>query len=330
MKIQPFIVGSGMSGQAIAKSFAIIDIIDPTLEILTPINVQRNQPLNGLADGIENPVLCLGNPHGLHAEYLIKGQQAGFRDIILDKPACVTTEEIDQLRGLEANVAVLHGFRMMWGPQTLKKMLEGGEFGEVISMEGKYWQSSAGEIALSDGNYKDKTWKSDIKLNGNHDTLVDLGTHWTDLMLFLAGEKPKNSRRWLSYINAPTPHRDTHAHLYFEFNHSRALGSISKTAHGSGNHLEINILGQKQSATWLLQRPDEIIVGAGNKQTSIRKMRDHFGSQQPPFHGIGWLEGYTEVIHSFLEKKAGQDAPAFPTLDECLDVMEVVLKGKDL
>ena len=37
------------------------------------------------------------------------------------------------------------------------------------------------------------------------------------LVLFLAGEKPKSARLWRSFVNSQAPHRDTHAHLYFEF-----------------------------------------------------------------------------------------------------------------
>ena len=44
--------------------------------------------------------------------------------------------------------------------------------------------------------------------------------------------------------------------------------------------------GQKQSATWLVQRPDEILIGSGNKLTTLRKRKDQFGKEAYLDNGI--------------------------------------------
>ena len=325
MQFQPFILGRGMSGKAIAKALAVIDIIDPELEIAPPVQLERDQSLAGLVEGYENPILCVANPHGLHAQCVIDAEAAGLRDIIVDKPVCVKADDIERLRGVTADVAVLHGYRRMWGPQTIARMIADGEIGDVISIEGRYWQSSAAQMATSEDPPKDKSWKSDAALGGSYDTLVDLGTHWVDLMLALAGENPRSSRIWLSYANAPAANRDTHAHIYLEFPSFRAMGSVSKTSHGSGNDLELSVLGTERSVSWCGQQPDQIKIGRGNVETFRRRGPGRYGSQHPPFHGLGWLEGYIEIIHSFLTKKAGGDASPVPTLEDGLAVMEVVL-----
>ncbi len=330
MRFQPFIVGSGMSSKAIAKALSVIQIVDPVLDIAAPVQIGRHEPLKGLPDSVENPLLCIGNPHGLHAKYIADGEAAGFQDIVVDKPSCVTLDEIASLREVVAQVAVLHGFRQMWGPQSIKRMLDDHEFGDIISIEGRYWQSSAADIAFGPDPPMDKDWKSDLGLSGSYDTLIDLGTHWTDLMLFLAGARPKSARVWLSYANAIAPHRDTHAHLYFEFSEFRTLGSISKTVHGAGNDLEFTIIGTKRAASWTVREPDEIRLSRGNQVSIVRRKSDRYGSQQPAFHGLGWLEGYTEIIHDFLLCKAGKDAPPVPTLAENLVVMEVLLAADRL
>lgn len=325
MQFQPFILGRGMSGRAIAKALSVIDIIDSEIDIAPPIQLERGRALAGLTGDYENPVLCIGNPHGLHAQCVIDAEAAGFREIIVDKPVCVKADDIERLRSVTADVAVLHGYRRMWGPQTIAWMIDQGELGEIIAIEGRYWQSSAARLAVSDDPPKDKTWKSDVELAGAYDTLVDLGTHWVDLMLALAGERPRSSRIWLSYANAPSPTRDTHAQIYLEFPSFRAMGSVSKTSHGSGNDLEFSVLGTKRSVSWCGQQPDEIKMGRGNVVTLCRRGAGRYGSQHPPFHGLGWLEGYVEILHSFLMKRAGRDAPPVPTLEDGLAVMEVVL-----
>ena len=104
MRVKPFIVGSGMSGKAVAKALAVIDIVDPDITVEAPTQLRRGQPLAGLADGHEQPVLCICNPHGLHARCVTEAQRAGFRAIILDKPPCVNRDELAALRRLAERV----------------------------------------------------------------------------------------------------------------------------------------------------------------------------------------------------------------------------------
>ena len=335
MQIKPFIVGRGMSGQAIAKALAVIDIVDPDIHVEPPTRLARDQPLTGLADGHDQPLLCIGNPHGLHARYVLAAHRAGFRAIILDKPPCVNHEELAELRDLvqshdgELQVAVLHGYRQMWGPQRVKQMITAGELGDLISIEGTYWQSSAAELAVLEDPPADKAWKSDLALGGPYDAYVDLGSHWVDLMMFLAGEKPRAARSWLSHVNAPAPNRDTYAQIYLQFPGCRSFGSASKTVHGA-NHLQFTVVGSEGSVRWALGTPDQLEVGRANQVTHLRRTAGRYGSQQPPFHGMGWIEGYLEVIHCLLQRMAGRDAPAPPTLTEALDVMDVLLTASAL
>ncbi len=149
--------------KAIAKALSVIQIVDPVLDIAAPIQIGCHEPLKGLPDSVENPLLCIGIPHGLHAKYIADGEAAWFLDIVVDKPSCVTLDEIANLREVSAQVAVLHGFRQMWGPQSIKRMLDDHEFGDIISIEGRYRQSSAADIACGPDPPLDKDWKSDLR-----------------------------------------------------------------------------------------------------------------------------------------------------------------------
>lgn len=325
MKIHPFISGSGMAGKGMAKALGIIGVINPDFQIAPYTKISRGQKLEGLAKGVENPLLLIGSPHGYHASQLLEAEAAGFRNIICDKPVCIEKADISKLEKIKAKVAVTHGFRQNWGPQTIRKMIDAGEFGELISVEGRYWQCSAAADALSPTGPDKNSWKNDRAMNGPYDALVDLGAHYTDMMLFFAGgEKPQKAFGWVSHVNAPAAHRDTHAHVEFHFPKFRARGSISKTVHGTGNDLEIMVLGSKCAVTWNVERPDELKIAKGTTTTYMQKPNDKFGSQQPPYHGLGWLEGYVDVIHSYLLGMAGMPAH-YPTLPDSLKVMDVLL-----
>lgn len=324
MRVTPFIAGSGMAGQGMAKALGIIAAIDPDVQIAPHVQIPRGRALDGLAAAAERPLLLLGNPHAYRAPMILEGERTGFDWIVADKPVCVDRADIPRLERVRAHVAVCHGFRQHWGPQSLKKMLDAGEFGEIISIEGRYWQSSAAAAALSGHPPPATDWKNDRRLNGPYDAFVDLGAHYADLLFFFAGGPPTRARAWMSHVNAAAAHRDTHAHVEFVFPAFRAIGSISKTAHGTGNDLQITVLGSRCSAAWHVERPDELRVARGTEQRVLQKPRDAFGSRQPPFHGLGWLEGYVDIIHNVLSHMAGREA-RYPTLAESLRVMDVLL-----
>src|SRR6185369_8855913 len=133
---------------------------------------------------------------------------------------------------------------------TLKQMLESGIFGELISIEGHYWQSSAAQKALEPAG-KPHPWKNDPALSGGSDAFIDIAVHWVDMAAYLMGESSFKGSKWLSYANAEAPHRDNHVHLNLEFSKDkRAMVSVSKTVHGASNDFEITVLGTEQSATW--------------------------------------------------------------------------------
>ena len=332
MEIQPFIVGSGMAGKAMARSLAILDLLHPGLELRPPRQLGRDEPLAGLADGSALPVLFIANPHAFHARYLLEGEKAGFRHIVCDKPACVSREEARRLEDLRAAVAICHGYRQTWGPQTIRRLIDSGELGEVFAIEGRYWQSSAAQRALVPD--RKPNWKNDARLSGPADVLFDLASHWVDLVFFLMGGPATAARGWKSYANAEAPHRDTHLQLWMSFpGDRRSLGSISKTFHGASNVLQVHVLGTRGTAYWEFERMDEIVIGRGNQKTVLQREESALGSRQPPFHSLGWLEGYVEIIHRALLRARGEAAAAagypIPDLGDHLQVLETLFGLRD-
>jgi predicted dehydrogenase len=323
MKIQPFVIGSGGAGKAIAKSIAIVGILHPELGVLPVRWLRRDENIPRDLDP-ETALLCIANPHGFHARYLEEASAAGLKYILTEKPSCVSLEEVASLKKLGESIGVFHGYRQMWGPQTVRTLLTSGELGELVAIEGRYWQSSAAQKALH--AVPTDSWKNNPKISGPHDVYLDLGTHWTDLMFFLTGETPSEARAWLSYANAESAHRDTHVHLTLDFaGGCRSFGSISKTMHGAGNHLEFTVLGKKQAVHWSFADPDRLSLARGSETLVVSKMAPT-SSQQAPFHGLGWLEGYVDIVAQVLLEMAGGPKAAIPTLQENLKVVETLLQ----
>ena len=328
--ITPLILGSGMSGQAIAKSMAILATQNPNLSVAPSINLKRDDSLQSLRKQHPNSLLCIANPHGLHAKTILAAQDAGFTHIICEKPACVNLEEIAQLRSIKSKVAVLHGYRMMWGPQELRRRVASGELGEIISVEGRYWQSSAAARAIQPSSPAPAKsgWKNDQKLSGPHDVLIDLTTHWLDLAAYSVGTLPTQIQCNRFFANSEAPHRDTHNHLVATFpKNIHAVASISKTVHGATNNLEIAILGSKASLTWNFLSPDELTLGTGSTRQIVTREDRSLGSTLPSFHGMGWIEGYLQTCSEMINDLAFGKPSHYPTLQESLNLLEILFRA---
>jgi len=315
--IQPLIVGRGSAGRALRHALAIYpEAVAP------PRWLDRDAPLPAPQDP-GTALLVLANPHALHAPRLLEAATRGYRYAICEKPAAVDLAQASQLEGLPLHTWICHGYRLLWGPEELKRAWDAGAFGDIVSVEGRYWQASAA------AGRAPVTWKDDPALSGAADVLLDLGTHWADLVTHLFGRLPDVTavRRW--YANAASPHRDTHVHVTMDFGSARSFGSVSKTAHGSGNVLELHVLGQRAAARWSFSQPDVITWGEGRtKRTTVRPAAD-WPSRPAPFHGLGWIEGYARLVGEVIGEMAGDKPARAPTLAEHLGIVRCLLEAAD-
>jgi predicted dehydrogenase len=327
MRVRPYFVGSGTSSQAMKEAWAILGLIRPELDIQSAVQIKRGESLGDhLIQDDCIPVLCVCNPHGLHAQTIQAGEKAGYKLIIAEKPACVSLNEVIVLKNVNTPVAVCHVYRQHWGVQTIRQMVDSGELGNIIAVEGRYWQSSTAQRVA--GLIKGGGWKNDPALSGPYDTLLDVGVHWVDAALFILKADPVRTSLWLSHANSEASHRDSHVQLLMQCsNESRLFASISKTFHGAPNHFEINVIGTKKSATWKFLEPDQIEIGCGNTRTLHARPRSDGSAIHPPYHGLGWLEGYVEVFNAALKEFCGQSDVSYPKLSEHLNVIEALLSA---
>lgn len=336
MQIQPYILGSGAAAQAIEKSLHILQVTDPALTILPTRQLERGAELPRSREPGTARVAILAHPHALHAAAIVAAEQAGFDFVFAEKPVVVSLEQIATLRGVRVPVAVFHGYRVAWGPETLRGLVAAGELGEVFAVEGRYWQSSSAALALAAGNSaapgnapgSGKKWKDDPALSGPGDVLLDLVPHWVDLASFVIGEAPAAIGGRVFFANSPSPHRDTHVQVHMDFpGGARAQASVSKTVHGAGNDLEIHVLGTRGSGTWRFLDLDRVVLGRGSESRVLARAEMHRGGQQWAFHGLGWLDGYIEVLRRGLTQLTGGSPAPYPDLASSLAVMEPLLGG---
>jgi len=120
-------------------------------------------------------------PSGTHFE-IAKQILAAGRNVVVDKPAAVTSAQIAQLLELAAarNVLLIPFHNRRWDSdfQTIVKLLSEGTLGRVVAFESHFdrWRPEQPTNRL---------WKEDPGLGGG--VLLDLGTHLADQALVLFG-----------------------------------------------------------------------------------------------------------------------------------------------
>lgn len=327
MQIQPYVMGRGAAARAVENSLRILQVLEPDLEILPSRQVERGAELPQAREAGIARVAVVTNPHALHTAAILAAEAAGFDFVFAEKPVAVTLEQIAQLRGVRIPVAVFHGYRVAWGPEALRAQIAAGVLGELFAVEGRYWQSSIAARAVTPArDASAKQWKDDPALSGPGDVLLDLAPHWVDLAAFLMGEPPTQIAGRMFFAGSPSPHRDTHVHLELEFSRgARGQASISKAAHGAGNDLEIHVLGTRGAGSWRFQDPDRIVLGIGSESHIVPRSDTSLGSRQWAFHGLGWLEGYVEVLRRGLTQLRGGTPAPYPDLASSLAVMAPLL-----
>jgi predicted dehydrogenase len=322
-KIKPLILGRGQSGQAVAKAVGLLQVAHPELGLLMPQFLPRDTDLATLHSAEAQPFLIICNPHALHADTVLRAVKSGFTKVVVEKPAAVSMEQVDQLRALTVPVGVLHGYRALWGPRFLREIVASGKIGSVVSVDGHYLQSSG--VRTQDPSKVVGSWKTEAALRGPYDVYLDLGTHWADLVQFVLSEKIQKVQVRGRPRSTGTVPIDNHVDLSLGLHSgvwSRAL--ISKIAHGYNNELEIRVFGQKGSLRWRFQDPDRVFWGAGSDLRVIVRSGVEPATGAKAFHGVGWLEGYASVLWGYLAGVGGD----YPTLSENLDLLEKMFEGQ--
>lgn len=328
-RLTPYILGSGLAGTAIAEAFALLSLTEKELTFEKPLQVSRDEKLADLSLD-KNSVVCIANPSGLHAPRLIEAIKAGAGLVICEKPTAVNHAQLKQLQSIKGKVAVLHVYRQLWGIQKIRQLIEEGAFGRIVAIDGKLWQSSrVGHFTPSAAPAQKREWVGDIALTGQYGVSLGLGTHWLDVARYLCGEDVSLQLSTVRDMHGGERKEDTYINMQLESTSGIHIsGSVSNMVHGARNDLEITVLGEKGMARWHFLTPDEITWATGKEQKVMYRDERASGSGHPPFHGLGWLEGYIEIIRQSCRDLLGLPHKPYPTLEDSNAVLALLLETR--
>ena len=136
------------------------------------------------ADILNDPTVdavAIADYYGKRGKMVIDALKAG-KHVICDKPICTSLSELDEIKKLatEKNLKVSCMLDLRYMPQTetVKKMIENGDIGEIINV------SFTGQHCLDYGN-RDGWYFEKGKHGG---TINDISIHGVDLVRYITGK----------------------------------------------------------------------------------------------------------------------------------------------
>lgn len=307
-----------------------------------------------LADSaIEAVHVC--TPNALHYPVSKAALEAG-KAVLCEKPLSMSASEAEDMVKLAESTGlpncVNHNLRYYPVVQHMRRMVESGELGEVLVVQGTYAQ----DWLLYDTDYN---WRIEKAANGPLRVVGDIGSHWMDLVQHITGQeitalcadltivhktrkRPKKAIETFAgktlspedYDEVPIETEDFGAVLVHLGDRARGAYTVSQVNAGCKNRFQMEIFGTKCGVMWNQERPDELWIGHRNspnqiiiKDPSLLNPAAAAYADLPGGHSEGYDDTHKQVYKRFYRKVADPAAPVeYPTFADGLHGMRLLEK----
>lgn len=294
-------------------------------------------------------------PNALHYPIAKAALERG-KHVLCEKPLTITAAEAAELVELASRNGrvncVNHNLRYYPVVQQIRRMIEGGELGEILIVQGTYSQ----DWLLYDTDFN---WRIESKEGGPLRAMGDIGSHWMDLIQHLTGlsitalcadlatfhktrKKPKGAIETFAgktlrpedYTEVPIDTDDYGAVLLRLGERARGAFTVSQMSAGCKNRFQIEIFGTKAGVQWNQEKPDELWIGQRNtpnqiiiKDPSLLHPKAATFADLPGGHSEGYDDTHKQVFRRFYRKIADPAAETdFPTFADGLRGMRLLEK----
>jgi predicted dehydrogenase len=298
-------------------------------------------------------------PNAQHFPMVKEALLAG-KHVLCEKPLATTVEQGEELVSLAARQGmrngVCHNLRFYPMVQQMRAMREAGDLGEILVVQGTYFQ----DWLLYDTDWN---WRVDAKTGGPSRCMADIGSHWFDLAEHVTGlrvtslcadlqtfhrtrKQPKHSVETFAnkllgpedYIETAVETEDFGAVIFHMGARARGSVTASQVSAGRKNRFNIEIYGTRSSVAWNQERPDELWVGhrnAGNeifvKDPSLLKPGARSYADLPGGHSEGYDDTFKQIFRRFYASIVSRDAtPEYPQFVDGLrqlTILDAVLQS---
>lgn len=294
-------------------------------------------------------------PNALHYPICRAALEAG-KHVLCEKPFTISVEQARELVDLASQMGlancIQHNLRYYAVVQQARRMIESGELGEVLIVQGTYSQ----DWLLYDTDWN---WRVESKDNGPLRAMGDIGSHWMDLIQHVTGlritelcadlatfhrtrRKPKGSVETFAgkrisagdYETVAVDTDDFGSVLLRMGGRARGAFTVSQMSAGRKNMFTFEIYGSKAGVGWNQERPDELWIGRRNepnqilvKDPALLYPEAAAYADLPGGHSEGYDDTHKQVFKRFYARVADPSAPVeYPTFEDGLIGMQLLEK----
>jgi predicted dehydrogenase len=298
-------------------------------------------------------------PNTFHAPFAKAAMEAG-KHVICEKPlatsAAAAAELVSIASAKKLRNCTCHNLRMYPQVQNMRRMVEAGDLGDILIVQGTYSQ----DWLLYNTDFN---WRIESKDNGPSRTVADVGSHFCDMAEHITGLritevcadlqtfhktrlKPKGqieafAGKTLSpddYTPFPVDTEDFGAVVFRMGDRARGAYTASQVSAGRKNCLSIEVYGTKSGVAWNQERPDELWIGHRNtpnqiiiKDPSLLHEKARPYADLPGGHSEGYDDTFKQIFRRFygsiLDPAATPEYPQFADGLRQLTILEAELSS---
>jgi predicted dehydrogenase len=366
-KIKTAVIGAGFMGKVHAEAIRR----QPNVEIVAVCGVDAKEGASfGEAVGVERTsgdwkeivadpgieALHICTPNNLHYPIAKAAMLAG-KHVLCEKPLTNTLEEARELVEIakKQNVAncTNHNLRYYPAVQQMRRMVEAGELGDILVVQGTYSQDWL--LYETDWN-----WRIVSKEGGALRCMGDIGSHWMDMVQHITGQritslcadlqtflkkrkKPRSGA--LQAFESKMAKVDDREEVDIDTDdygavmlhlgdRTRGAFTVSQMSAGCKNRLQMEIFGTKCGVSWNQESPDQLWIGRRDtpngilvKDPALMLPEARTYADLPGGHSEGYDDAHKMVYRRFYRTVADRSAPVeYPTFADGLRGMYLLGK----
>jgi predicted dehydrogenase len=289
-------------------------------------------------------VVHIATPNRLHMEQCQAALAAG-KHVICEKPLAMTateTEELVRLAAAHPELVAAVNYNVRFYPLCLeaRERLKDGQVGEIYHITGSYLQDWL--MYPTDFN-----WRVLAEDGGDLRAVADIGTHWLDLVTFIAGleveavcadlrtvhpvrQQPVGGTETFSGsagggrgATIPVPIRtEDYGSVLVRFTSGvRGCFIVSQVTAGRKNCIRFEIAGSNSALAWDSEKPETLRIGHRDRANEVLardptllapNVRPY--TNYPGGHAEGFPDTFKQLYRTVYDAIAtGQPNPLMPT-----------------
>lgn len=210
-------------------------------------NIYNYQNYDTIRDNPEVDVIYIVLPNGMHAEYTIRGHEAG-KHVLSEKPMANTPAECQQMidAARKANRKLMIAYRCRYEPynQEAIRLARSGEMGPT-------------QMILTDAGFPigDPTqWRLNKKLAGGG-SLMDIGIYALNAARYLSGEEPAEVNAMIYSTPGDPRFKEVEEHVTFQLRFPSGILANCSSSYGYFHQSHFRVMGTEarmgmDPATW--------------------------------------------------------------------------------